>query len=63
MPTAPDSVHPPAAELYGHRWNAELDIRSIKQTLGLAHLRCKSPKMVRRELWTTLLGYTARGNE
>jgi putative transposase len=45
------------AELYGHRWNVELDIRSIKQTLGLAHLRCKSPEMVRRELWTTLLGY------
>ena len=45
------------AELYGYRWNAELDIRSIKQSLGLEHLRCKSPEMVRRELWTTLLGY------
>jgi hypothetical protein len=45
------------AELYGFRWNAELDIRSIKQTLGLDHMRCKSPEMVRRELWTTLLGY------
>jgi len=45
------------AELYGFRWNAELDIRSIKQTLGLDHARCKSPAMVRKELWTTLLGY------
>lgn len=45
------------AELYGFRWNSELDIRSIKQGLNLAHLRCKSPEMVRRELWTTLLGY------
>ena len=45
------------AELYGFRWNVELDIRSIKQSLGLAHLRCKSPQMVERELWTTLLGY------
>jgi hypothetical protein len=44
------------AELYGYRWNAELDLRAIKQTLGLAHLRCLSPHMVRRELWTTLLG-------
>lgn len=45
------------AELYGYRWNAELDIRDIKQTLNLDHLRCKSPDMVRRELWVTLLAY------
>lgn len=45
------------AELYGFRWNAELDIRDIKQTLGLDHVRCKTPDMVRRELWVTLLGY------
>jgi len=45
------------AELYGFRWNSELDIRSIKQTLGLDHVRCKSPEMVRKELWTTLLAY------
>lgn len=45
------------AALYGFRWNSELDIRSIKQSLNLTHVRCKSPNMVRRELWTTLLGY------
>jgi hypothetical protein len=45
------------AELYGFRWNSELDIRSIKQALNLAHVRCKSPAMVRRELWATLLAY------
>jgi len=45
------------AELYGFRWNVELDIRAIKQTLGLDHLRCKTPEMVRRELWVTLLAY------
>ena len=45
------------AELYGYRWNVELDIRDIKQTLGLDHLRCKTPKMVRLELWVTLLAY------
>ena len=43
------------AELYGFRWNVELDIRAIKQTLGLDHVRCKTPEMVRRELWVTLL--------
>ena len=45
------------AALYGYRWNAELDIRAIKQTLGLDHARCKSPAMVERELWVTLLAY------
>jgi hypothetical protein len=45
------------AQLYGFRWNSELDIRSIKQSLGLDHVRCKSPEMVHRELWTILLGY------
>ncbi len=45
------------AALYGYRWNAELDIRQIKQTLRLDHVRCKSPEMVQRELWTTLLAY------
>ena len=45
------------AELYGFRWNSELDIRDIKQTLHLNHVRCQSSAMVRKELWTTLLGY------
>lgn len=45
------------AELYSFRWNAELDIRSIKCNLNLDHVRCKSPEMVRRELWTTILAY------
>ena len=45
------------AELYGFRWNSELDIRSIKTSLNLNHVRCKSPEMVHREVWTTILGY------
>lgn len=45
------------AQLYGFRWNAELDIRAIKSNLNLVHVRCKSPEMVRCELWTTLLAY------
>lgn len=50
----------PASEigrLYGYRWNVELDILAIKQSLNLDHLRCKSPEMIERELWTTLLAY------
>lgn len=45
------------AQLYGFRWNSELDIRAIKQSLNLDHVRCKSPEMVRKELWTTILAY------
>jgi hypothetical protein len=45
------------AELYGFRWNSELDIRSIKSNLNLDHVRCKTPEMVHRELWTTILAY------
>jgi hypothetical protein len=45
------------AALYGFRWSVELDIRDIKQTLGLDHVRCKTPEMVCRELWVTLLAY------
>ncbi len=46
------------ADLFGYRWNAELDIRAIKATLRLDHVPCKSPAMVHRHLWVTLLGYT-----
>ena len=35
-------------ELYHRRWLVELDIRSIKVTLGMDVLRCQSPAMVRR---------------
>ena len=45
------------AELYRRRWLAELDIRAIKITLGMDVLRCLSPEMVRKEVWTCLLAY------
>jgi putative transposase len=45
------------AELYHQRWLIELDIRVIKITLGMDILRCKSPEMVQREIWTCLLAY------
>jgi hypothetical protein len=45
------------ADLYHMRWHAELDIRAIKQTLHMEHLSCKTPEMVRRELWVHWLGY------
>jgi hypothetical protein len=45
------------AELYRLRWHAELDLRSLKITLGMDVLRCKSPAMVRKEVWAHLLAY------
>jgi Transposase DDE domain len=45
------------ALLYRRRWEAELNLRSIKVVLGLDVLRCQSPDMVCKELWMGLLGY------
>ena len=43
-------------ELYGFRWNIELDLRSLKQTVHLHSLRSKTPAMAEKEL---VLGVTA----
>jgi hypothetical protein len=45
------------AALYRARWHAELDLRSLKGTLGLDVLRCQGPDMVRKEFWMHLLAY------
>ena len=45
------------AELYWQRWQVELDFRSIKETMRMGELRCKTPAMVRKELWVHLLAY------
>jgi hypothetical protein len=45
------------ARLYRARWQAELDLRSLKVTLGMDVLRCKSPALVRKEVWAHLLAY------
>jgi len=44
-------------ELYAMRWQVELDLRAIKTTLGMEVLRCQTPEMVEKELWTWLLAY------
>ncbi len=43
--------------LYGKRWDVELDLRHLKTTLGMDVLRCKSPSMVRKEIYVYLLAY------
>ena len=44
-------------ELYRARWNQELDIRSIKTTMQMDVVRCKTPELVHKEIWTHLLAY------
>ncbi len=52
-------AYPPSelAALYRARWNAELDLKSLKQTMQMDVLRCKTPELVRKELWTHILAY------
>ena len=45
------------AQLYRARWNNELDLRSIKSTMQMDVLRCKTPELVRNEVWTHILAY------
>jgi hypothetical protein len=45
------------AQLYRARWNAELDLRALKRTLQMDVLRCKTPELVRKEIWTHILAY------
>jgi IS4 transposase len=45
------------AELYGLRWEAELDIRCLKSVMDLAEMRCQTPEGMRRELAVNILAY------
>ncbi len=45
------------AQAYRARWNEELDLRSIKITMQMDLLRCKTPELVRKEIWTHVLAY------
>jgi hypothetical protein len=44
-------------KLFRARWNCELDLRSVKTIMGMAHLSCESPEMIRKEIWTYILAY------
>lgn len=37
-------------ELYGWRWNIELDLGAIKTVMQMAMLRCKTPEIVAKEV-------------
>jgi hypothetical protein len=44
-------------ELYEQRWSGEVDIRAIKVTMQMDVLRCRTPEMIRKEIWAHLLAY------
>jgi hypothetical protein len=44
-------------ELYFTRWNVELDIFNLKQTLKMEHIACKTPHRVTIDFWMNLVAY------
>jgi len=58
--TLVDAVRYPAqdlADLYRARWHIELDLRAIKTHMHMDILRCRTPAMVRKEIWVHFLAY------
>jgi Transposase DDE domain len=45
------------AQIYRARWNIALDLRSIKNLSQLDVLSCKTPELVRKEIWMHVLVY------
>jgi Transposase DDE domain/Insertion element 4 transposase N-terminal len=44
-------------QLYRERWHVELNLRHLKTTLGMDVLRCKTPDLIRKEIYVYLLAY------
>jgi hypothetical protein len=53
LPDLPEEI----ADLYGRRWNIEVDLRTLKGTLRLEELTCTTSAMVAKELDLALLSY------
>lgn len=54
---APTFPRQEIAALYRLRWDAEINLRSLKTVMQMDVLRCMTPEMVRKELWAHLLAY------
>lgn len=48
---------PLAAQLYGRRWEVEIDIRNVKVVLDTEFIRARSLDMFRKELLTSMVAY------
>ena len=54
----PNAVTPRKLDaLYALRWNIEVDWRTIKVTMAMDVLRCRSPEMIEKEIAVYLLAY------
>ena len=45
------------AQLYGYRWQVEIDLRHLKTTMKMDFIKAKSPQMVEKEFYVHLLAY------
>ncbi|MDY3557379.1 hypothetical protein R5W24_006569, partial [Gemmata sp. JC717] len=55
--TGPATRGTDLAQSYRQRWPVEVGLRNVRVTLGMDVLRCKSPALVRKEVWAHLLAY------
>ena len=55
--TDPSVPQKELSDLYWQRWNCEIDLRSIKQSMHMDILRCKTPEMVVKEIYCHLLAW------
>lgn len=44
-------------QLYRARWHNELDLRALKETLQMDVLCCKTPELIRKEIWAHIISY------
>jgi hypothetical protein len=54
--TLQDDAHS-VIELYGCRWNIEMDLRCLKAVLGLEQLRSTTPEMAAKEIDVAMMAY------
>lgn len=50
-------THEDIAALFRRRWQAELNLRSLKTVMNMDHLRCKKPHRVRNEIRAHMIAY------
>jgi putative transposase len=55
--TATEASRDDLLEVYGKRWDIELDLRTLKRTLQLEQLSCTSPDMVAKEIHAAMIAY------
>lgn len=55
--SAAEYSHAELADVYRRRWQAELNLRSLKTVMEMDHLRCQTPHRIRNEFFMHLLAY------